>query len=197
MSLSGAGSLSGTPTASGSFSFSVQAADTTGNSAVQGLALGINPALAITTSSIPAAVQGVAYSQSLSATGGAGNYSWSVSGGALPAGISLGGGGTLSGTPTVSGPFSFTAKVSDGVSSSTQTLSLNVGATLSITSSGTLPNGFAGTPYSVGLTATGGTGDPIHGRYHRALFRPALRFRRPVPWLATPVRLTPLASEYR
>ena len=78
----------------------------------------------------------------------------------MPAGIGLSAGGTLSGTPTVLGPFSFTAKVFDGTNSVTQGLSLQVGATLSITSGATLPVGITGKAYSTSLAATGGTGGP-------------------------------------
>ena len=47
------------------------------------------------------------------ATGGKSPYTWSVSGGAVPDGLGLSTGGTVAGTPTVAGTFSFTALVTD------------------------------------------------------------------------------------
>lgn len=57
---------------------------------------------------------GVAYAAvSLSASGGAAPYSWSVSTGALPGGLSLGPSGSVSGTPSSAGSFTFTVQVAD------------------------------------------------------------------------------------
>ena len=61
---------------------------------------------------------GTAYSASLSATGGDGSYVFALSGGALPAGITLSGDGVLSGTPSDTGTFNFTASVLDGQNNS-------------------------------------------------------------------------------
>jgi formylglycine-generating enzyme required for sulfatase activity len=70
--------------------------------------------LSVSTSSLPGAVNGVAYSQSLAATGGSGSgYAWSVSAGSLPNGITLSSAGLLSGTPSAVGTFNFTAQVTD------------------------------------------------------------------------------------
>ncbi len=158
MSLSSGGSLGGTPTTSGSYPFSVKVTDGSGASAVLGLSLQINPALTVTTKTLSNAVKGIAYNRTLVAAGGTGNYSWNVSGGDLPSGITLSTAGALSGTPTVAGAFSFTARVFDGVSAATQALSLQVGSTLTITSSSALPNGAAGKAYSTTLVAAGGNG---------------------------------------
>jgi len=160
MTLSAGGTLSGTPTAYGTFTFSVRVADAAGNTTAQGLSLLINPPLSIATTTLPVAIRLVAYSQYLQAAGGSGNYTWSVSGGALPTGIALSSGGVLSGVPTVSGSFPFTAQVSDGISTVTRSLALNIGAVLSITTPAALPNGISGTAYSTLFTATGGLGGP-------------------------------------
>ena len=62
----------------------------------------------------PSGKLGVAYSDTLSASGGVTPYAWSVSAGALPAGMTLGASsGVLGGTPTVAGTFSFTVQVTD------------------------------------------------------------------------------------
>lgn len=82
----------------------------------------------ITTTSLPDATQGVAYSQTLSATGGRPPYSWSLTAGSLPTGLSLNSStGVISGTPTATGTSSFTVKVTDANTlSDTQPLSITV-----------------------------------------------------------------------
>lgn len=68
--------------------------------------------VSITTTSVPGAKRGVAYSQRLTASGGSTPYTWSVTSGALPPGLTLNAStGTISGTPTTSGGYSFTATV--------------------------------------------------------------------------------------
>lgn len=73
----------------------------------------VAPTLVITTSSLPGATSGSTYSTSLAAKGGTTPYSWSVTGGSLPAGVSLHPNGLLSGTPTQTGTFTFTVQVTD------------------------------------------------------------------------------------
>src|SRR5260370_61986 len=84
-------------------------------------------ALKVGTTSLPNATQSVAYSQTLVASGGTSPYSWSVSSGTLPTGLSLSSSGILSGTPTVAGAFPFTVAVKDSArASSSSNLSINV-----------------------------------------------------------------------
>lgn len=160
LSLAPTGLLSGSPTASGTFTFTVKATDSSGSSMLLPLAIQINPALAISTKAVPAGIQGVAYSANLTAINGSGNYTWTtLNSAALPPGISLSAAGLLAGTPTSAGTFTFTAQVSDGISSLSQQYSLAVGAVLSSPVS-TLPSAIAGSGYSASLTASGGTGGP-------------------------------------
>jgi hypothetical protein len=58
------------------------------------------PAISLAPAALPAAQVGIAYSQALSASGGTAPYSFTVTSGALPAGLSLSSGGTLAGTTT-------------------------------------------------------------------------------------------------
>jgi hypothetical protein len=70
---------------------------------------------AITTTSLPDGVVGSSYSAILEATGGVGNFQWSLSAGQLPPGLSLAAGGAITGVPTTAGSFSFTVKVVSGL----------------------------------------------------------------------------------
>ncbi|MGA9773761.1 MAG: putative Ig domain-containing protein [Blastocatellia bacterium] len=69
--------------------------------------------LTITTFALAPLTKNVPYSQQLSATGGSTPYTWTVTAGALPPGLSLSSTGLISGTPTTSGSFSFTVTVRD------------------------------------------------------------------------------------
>jgi hypothetical protein len=68
--------------------------------------------LEITTTSLPGATVGTTYAAGLLATGGLAPYTWSVSAGNLPAGLSLTA-AEIGGVPTASGTTSFTVKVTD------------------------------------------------------------------------------------
>ncbi|MFT3809276.1 MAG: Calx-beta domain-containing protein [Micropepsaceae bacterium] len=114
IALSTSGLISGTPTAVGAFNFTVTATDGDGNSGLQAYSLAISPpVITVNPGSIPGGQSGVAYNQAFTATGGNTPYSFAVTAGALPAGLSLSSGGVLSGTPTVDGTFNFTVTASD------------------------------------------------------------------------------------
>ncbi|MGH9838923.1 MAG: putative Ig domain-containing protein [Blastocatellia bacterium] len=70
-------------------------------------AITVNPA------SLPGGAQGAAYNQTITATGGTAPYSFAVTSGALPPGLTLSAGGVISGTPAASGTFNFTALATD------------------------------------------------------------------------------------
>lgn len=71
----------------------------------------------IATQSLANATEGVAYSQTLSASGGTAPYRWSTLSGAMPAGIFLNGStGIITGTTGQSGQFSFSIQVADSSS---------------------------------------------------------------------------------
>jgi hypothetical protein len=173
LTLSAGGAVSGTPTAAGTFSFTVQVTSTNPSlganfsplTATQSFTVVVYPVLAITTQTASAGTVGAPYSQMFTATGGAGpsTYTWSVASGTLPPGLTLSAAGVLSGTPTTSGTFSLSVQVSSqvptlGTQTASQAFSVVIAAVPSLTITGTLGGGTAGVPYSATLGATGGYG---------------------------------------
>jgi uncharacterized repeat protein (TIGR03803 family) len=111
-------------------------------------------------SPLPSGVVSVSYNQTLTATNGTPSYTYSLSSGSLPAGLSLSSGGVISGTPTTSGTANFTVQVTDskGVTSSTPfALTIYAQGSPIITTSSPLPSGTVTQSYSQTLTASGGT----------------------------------------
>jgi hypothetical protein len=110
------------------------------------------PSFTITTTSLPSGVVGTSYSQTMEAPYGKSPYTWSISAGSLPTGLSLNvTSGNIHGTPTTAATFPFTAMVTDNLSvTATQALSITINpapstdATLSnlTISSGTLTPAF-------------------------------------------------------
>src|SRR4029078_9814438 len=107
------GAITGTPSTAGISNFTLRVADAGTQVATQALSIAVVPApLVITTSSLPGGTVGAAYSQSAVATGGTTPYTWSVSVGTLPAGLSLNTNtGAITGTPSAAGTSNFSAAV--------------------------------------------------------------------------------------
>ena len=85
------------------------------------------------TTTLPSATVGTAYSSTVSVTGGAAPFTWSISAGALPPGLSFSvqslNSIELSGNPTTAGAFNFTFKATDSTSgTTTQQFSITVAA---------------------------------------------------------------------
>jgi hypothetical protein len=158
LSLSKEGVISGTPSATGAFSFTIEVTDSASATATKKLSITVATGLTITTAgTLPNAAPNASYSQTLSAAGGTAPYTWALTAGALPAGLTLSPTGVIAGTPTASGSFNFTATVTDSLSAkATQQFSLVVGSGLTFTTT-SLPGGKSGTPYSQTLAVTGGT----------------------------------------
>ena len=122
--------LSGTPTNSGSFNFTVQVNNGGTHTTNRPFSVTISNALQITTGSLVNGTNGRSYSQQLQATGGQPPYNWSLASGSLPANLILATNGLLSGTLAATGNFSFTVQVTDILGGySSQGLSLNVVST--------------------------------------------------------------------
>jgi hypothetical protein len=74
----------------------------------------VAPTITFTPSPLPAGMTGTVYSQTLTGSGGTTPYqNFIVTAGALPAGLTLSSGGTISGTPTATGAFTFTVQATD------------------------------------------------------------------------------------
>ena len=115
----------GSPQAASSFSTASQSVPSGGAAAVTSTPSGdsatvtsisVSPPvtpLALTTSSLPSATVGKSYTAALTASGGTPPYTWTLASGPLPVGLTLSPSGTISGTPTASGDFSFYPQVTD------------------------------------------------------------------------------------
>jgi hypothetical protein len=153
------GTLSGIPATAGTSNFTIRVLDssTPPQNFQRNFSLTINTVLTITTSSLPGGVTGTAYSQNLVSAGGTAPFTWSISAGSLPPGLTLSG-ATITGTPNAVTSANFTVKVTDSSSQTAQRdLSIFVLAPLTITTSSPLPPAIAGVAYSQALAGTGGT----------------------------------------
>jgi hypothetical protein len=105
LTLDSTGRLSGTPTATGTSTFTVKATDSaipTAGSGTRSITMTINPRqLTVTSKSLAAGTVGKTYSQAVSSAMGIKPLRWSISGGLLPPGLSLDpSSGVISGTPS-------------------------------------------------------------------------------------------------
>jgi hypothetical protein len=161
--LSQTGTLSGTPTTSGTFNFAVQVTDSSQLTATANFSLTINslPLTIATSAPLFTGTVGVAYSQTFSASGGKPPYTWTIASGDS-GGLVLGAStGVLSGTPQTAGNFNITvqAKDSAGIAASKAFTVVVMPPVLTITLGSPLPSGVVGVAYSqqAPAVATGGT----------------------------------------
>ncbi len=140
--LSPTGQVSGTPTTVGVYSFQVQVQDSSLPVAAQQVKVGTisltiqtPPALSITTTSpLPSGTVATAYSTGLQATGGIPPYTWSLTQGLLPSGLSLAslgnGTGSITGNPVLTTTSNFTVQVTDSQivpATATHSFSITIG----------------------------------------------------------------------
>ena len=168
LTLSSTGTISGTPTTPGSFPFSVNATDANGCVGSGSFTIVIScPATTISPASLPGGSVGTPYNQTLTASGAPGPYTFSISTGSLPPGLTLSPTGTIAGTPTTTGSFSFTvmATTSAGCSGS-QSYTINVSlisADLSITKSDGQSTADAGSPITYLIKASNSGPNSVTG----------------------------------
>jgi uncharacterized protein (TIGR03437 family) len=167
---SSTGVLSGTPTAGGNFSFTVQAFGT-GNSANINASMNFFisvASLCITSPNpLPSGDVNSQYQVTLQQNGGKPPIQWSISSGFLPAGLNLDPSGVLSGVPTAAGGFDFSVQVQDtsnlggnaliaAEDISLKEFQLTINPALAITTTSPLPAGTTNKSYSQTIVATGG-----------------------------------------
>ena len=155
------GALSGTPDATGSSAFTVEATSGDGQIAVAPLTIEVFDELTVTTTGLPDGAVGVAYDATVQVGGGAAgvSYDWTVSVGVLPDGLNLEAStGTISGAPTTIGSSTFTLLVTSSFGeSTTRELTIDVVDVLTITTA-SLPNGVVGVAYLESIQTAGGSG---------------------------------------
>jgi len=120
------------------------------------------PFITVSPLTLPNGSVGTPYSQVISASGGKAPYAFTISSGALPGGLLLNGAtGTLSGTPTAAGTFTFSITATDATGcSGTRQYDLSiasVGCPVITLSPTTLPPAVPQSFYSQTVTASGGT----------------------------------------
>lgn len=160
ITLASGGALSGTPTTSGSFTLGITATDAFGSTGAQSYTLEVTtPTITLAPASLTNGTVGTSYSQTISASGGTGPYSYALSSGSLPPGVTLANSGMLTGTPTTAGSVTFVVTATDAFNNTgTQSYTLAVTAPMITLAPATLANGTVGTGYSQAISASGGTG---------------------------------------
>ncbi len=160
ISLSTGGVVSGTPSVSGTFLFTVTASDSNSCTGSKQDTLTINacPTITLSPASLPDGSAGSVYNQTVTSSGGVSTYSYAVTSGSLPAGMTFSTGGALSGTPTYGGTYNFTVTSTDSHGCpGTKAYTLVVtGCPLITLSPLTLPGAITGASYNQTLTANGG-----------------------------------------
>jgi hypothetical protein len=134
LTISTGGVISGTPTTLGSTTFKIQVTDV--QTPIQAVdtatkTITVNQPLAITTTSLTNGTIGVPYNGSLAASGGVPPYTWSITSGTLPGGLTLAANGAITGTPTTQESQTFTVQASDS-----QTPASTASASLTLTITG-------------------------------------------------------------
>ncbi len=155
------GLITGSPTVGGTYQFTAQVTDSatpTPHTATKALTIVVAnaPALALATKSLFNGTEGALYSSALQATGGAGQYEWSAAGN-VPPGLSLDSGtGVLSGVPSATGKFTFSAAVADAAGhqvSRTYTVTI---ARVKLRVSKAVPPATVGSYYTANVKPSGG-----------------------------------------
>src|SRR5277367_3582967 len=158
------GQITGTPTGSGLFLFAVEITDARG-AISQPMFYQLTTVIAvtiITSSPLPSGTQGVAYSTTLAANGGATPYSWALTSGTLDSGLGLNAvSGVISGTPANAETDTPTFTVTDALGNSvSKAFSLTINSSYvapTITTTSPLPGATVGIAYSFQMQAINGT----------------------------------------
>jgi len=188
--LSSAGLISGTPTFTGTYNFTVTVTDScaTGAQSSQGnFSITVNaapcPALSIISpSTLTSGTVGQGYTYQMATSGGQAPVIFSIVSGTLQSGLSMSASGLITGTPSSAGISTFTVRATDSCAGGAQTSDKSMTITvnpapcpaLSITSPSTLPSGTVGQSYTYQITTSGGQA-PITFRFMSDIYPPGLR----------------------
>jgi hypothetical protein len=169
LSIAGSGLISGTPTQTGTFPFTVQVADQFSHTANQNLGIMVTQSLVVTTTQLPNGAVTFPYNATLQVNNGTPPYTWTLVSGSLPAGLGLSTAGIISGTPTTTGTSNFTVQVSDAHGMQGQAALQIIVTTLNGILNGTYAlafNGYNnGTPFLMaGSFLTDGSGHVVSGK---------------------------------
>ena len=152
------GRIFGTPTQQGAYSFLIEASDSSGGTVSQSYTLQVSAAaITLSPAALPQGKVGVAYARQITASGGAAPYTFSVTAGSLPQGLTLTADGILSGTPGAEGTFNFVISAADsGSSSGALNYQLIVRPAGLVVTPDALPAARVGRAYSIALEASDG-----------------------------------------
>jgi hypothetical protein len=151
------GSLSGTPDATGNFSFSIDAYDAWGVKSSASDSITINVAPAVPAATLPAWTATCPYGSAIESSGGTPPLTFDVASGDVPPGMTLGSGGLLEGVPTTPGSYTFDARVTDAAgATATGSISVTINPEPAITTTDLRP-WTEGRPYDQTLGSSGGT----------------------------------------
>jgi len=154
------GEISGTPQAPGTSDVTIVVEGPDGQADVVTRKLTVKVGdLAVTDATPPTAVAGVLYRFEVTVTGGLAPYTWELTGGALPAGLTLDTStGAIAGTPAVPGSETATITVTDANGRTvSRTVTITVKPAAPAIAAGSPPNGTVGAAYTHTFSATGGT----------------------------------------
>ncbi len=161
LSINASGVISGTPTTAGAYTFEVTASNSTGTSASVAFSITIAanatpPAISTVPGALTAGTVGTVYTFAMVASGAP--TSWAVASGALPGGLTISNTGIISGTPTVSGLFTFELTATNDAGTSMRvpfsiTISNVILPPVISTAVGPLTQGYVGVAYTETLAA--------------------------------------------
>ena len=153
LTLSGAGAITGTPTAVGTYSGTVTATNTAGT-ATQNFSITVNQVPAFTNGPpTSSGAIGTAYTFTYTSTGSPAP-TFSVTAGALPTGLSLSSAGAITGTPTTAGTYTGTVTATNTAGTATQNFSIVIPKLTGTVTLGSLSQTYDGTAKSVTSTTT-------------------------------------------